>query len=267
MVIEEDTILYFSGTGNSLQVAKDISNELGKAKLCKIALLVKEEEIIINSKVLGIVFPVYYARLPLVVERIVKKLKISKYTYVFAAATYGGAAAGVLNKLKNILKNEDVVLNSGFLIRMPANNVFSYNPSSLKRKAKVFERESKRVKEISNVIKERKNCKAETSKLIIDTIIDKVTIKTTDKIMKNFYIRDKEFWVNDKCDGCRLCEKICPVKNIELILDKPTWNHTCERCTACIQYCPKEAIQFGKKTIKRRRYKNPNIEVNELIRE
>ena len=29
MVIEKDIILYFSGTGNSLQVAKDISSKLG----------------------------------------------------------------------------------------------------------------------------------------------------------------------------------------------------------------------------------------------
>ena len=34
MVIENDTILYFSETGNSLQVAKDISNELEKVELC-----------------------------------------------------------------------------------------------------------------------------------------------------------------------------------------------------------------------------------------
>lgn len=267
MIIEKNTILYFSGTGNSLQVAKDISNELGEVELQKVASLVKEKEIIIKSRVLGIVFPVYYARLPLVVDNIVKKLNISQYTYVFAVATYGGAAAGVLNKLSDILRHNDVILNSGFLLRMPANYVVSYNPSDLKRQNKDFEREKKKVKEISNIIKERRNCKAETSKLIIDTIIDRILIKTTDKIMDNLYIKDKDFWVNDQCNGCRLCEKICPVKNIEFILDKPTWNHTCEQCTACIQYCPKEAIQYKQKTLKRRRYRNPNIKVNELMRE
>ena len=45
MVIENDTILYFSGTGNSLQVAKDISNELGKVELCGLTSLVDEEEL------------------------------------------------------------------------------------------------------------------------------------------------------------------------------------------------------------------------------
>lgn len=34
---------------------------------------------------------------------------------------------------------------------------------------------------------------------------------------------------------------------------------------ACIQYCPNEAIEYGKKTIGRKRYKNPNISLKEMI--
>lgn len=44
MIIEEDTILYFSGTGNSLQVANDIARELGNFNLCEITSLVAKEK-------------------------------------------------------------------------------------------------------------------------------------------------------------------------------------------------------------------------------
>ncbi|WP_274600542.1 EFR1 family ferrodoxin [Clostridium beijerinckii] len=89
--------------------------------------------------------------------------------------------------------------------------------------------------------------------------------KTTDKIVKNLHLRDKDFWVDDNCNGCRLCEKICPVNNIQFNINKPICKHKCEQCAACIQYCPKEAIQWKTKTKKRRRYRNPNISINELI--
>lgn len=265
MIIEKDTILYFSGTGNSLQVAKDIGSELREIDLCKISSLVNEEQIEVNTSIFGIVFPVYYARLPLVVEKIVKKLRFGERTYVFAAATYGGAAAGVLVKLNNILQNRHGKLNSGFLIRMPANNIFAYNPSSAKKDHKVFQKENIKIKKISDVIKQRKDSKCEVSKLMIDRIIDKVLIKITDRIMDGVPVKDKKFWVTDSCNGCRLCEKICPVNNIKFHVNKPIWKHNCEQCTACIQYCPNEAIQWGNKTESRRKYRNPNIDTKELI--
>lgn len=265
MVIEKDTILYFSGTGNSLQVAKDIGSGLGKIDLCGISSLIDEKEIKVNAGILGIVFPVYYARLPLIVERIVKKLKFNKGTYIFAAATHGGAPAGVLIKLRNILQNNGGTLNSGFLIHMPANNIFAYNPSAAKKYDEVFQREKTKVKEISDIIRQRKDCKGEVSKLMIDRIIDRIFIKITDRIMDSFHVRDKKFWLTDGCNGCKMCERICPVNNIEFNTNKPIWKHNCEQCTACIQYCPNRAIQWDKKTINRRRYRNPNVDINELI--
>ncbi|MBU3183305.1 EFR1 family ferrodoxin [Clostridium estertheticum] len=266
MVIETDTILYFSGTGNSLQVAKDISNNLDNVLVYGLASLIDAKEIEVKSKILGIVFPVYYARLPLIVEKLVRKLKINKDTYVFAVVTYGGAPAEVLIKLRNLLQNGGRTLNSGFLLRMPANHIFAYNPSSTKKHNMVFEREKTKIKEISAIINERTDYSCERSKLLLDTIIDRVFIKTTNKIMANFHSRDEKFWVNNKCNSCRLCEKICPVNNIEFNLNNPIWKHNCEQCTACIQYCPKEAIQWGNKTKKRRRYRNPNVNIIELLR-
>lgn len=265
MVIEKDTILYFSGTGNSLQVAKDISAKIGGVQLCKLASLTDENKVKVKSKILGIVFPVYYARLPLVVESVLNKLEIDKDTYVFAIATFAGSPAEVLNKLSNTLQSNGKTLNSGFLIRMPGNNIYYFGAMSLKRQNKDFKREKDKVKEISYIIKLRKNCKYELSKLLIDIPIDRIFIKSTNKIMENFHIRDKKFWVNENCNGCGVCKSICPVNNIEIVENKPKWKHNCEQCTSCIQYCPNEAIQWGIRTVKRKRYKNPNVNINELM--
>lgn len=263
MVIENNTILYFSGTGNSLQVAKDICNSIEGFDLLKIAALRNEEKIIVKTGILGIVFPVYYARLPLVVEKIIKRLEFSKGVYVFAVATYGGAPATVLKKLDRVLQNNGTLLNAGFLVRMPKNHVFEYNTKPVKAGDKLFKREKEKVEKISDIIREKRNYKCEISKLVIDTIIDKFFITVTDKIMQTINTRDTEFWVNKNCNSCRLCEKVCSIKNIEFNT-KPIWQHKCERCTACIQFCPKEAIQWGNRTASRERYRNPNVSIKEL---
>jgi Ferredoxin len=265
MVITKDTILYFSGSGNSLQVSKDISSELGDFDLINIGGLSKEEKIEVKAKTMGIVFPVYYARMPLIVETVTKKLEISHDTYVFGIANHGGAPANVLLKLDNKLKGNGLGLNSGFLIRMPANNILAYNPKAVEKHNKTFQKEKEKVKKISAIIRERKSQKCEVSKLILDRGIDKLFSKATNKIMDKLHDKDREFWVKNNCTSCRVCEKICPVNNIEIKNNKPAWKHNCEQCTACIQYCPEKAIQFGTKTINRNRYKNPNVSVNEMI--
>lgn len=265
MIIENNTIVYFTGTGNSLKVAKDIVSRMEDFQLCKVSQFRNEKEMEIKSKFLGIVFPVYYSRMPLIMDEFVRKLNISRDTYVFAAATYAGAPAQALVKLDAILKYKESKLSSGFLFRMPSSNIFSFNTKVKEKQNKIFGREEKKVKKVCELIRKREELKPETSKLVFDIVIDKMFIKTTDKIMDNLHMRDEKFWVNEKCNGCGLCEKICPVSNIEFDLNKPTWKHKCEQCAACIEWCPKQAIQWGNKTLKRSRYRNPNVKISELI--
>lgn len=260
MVIKKNTILYFSGTGNSLQVAEDINNELKKFDLIKISSLTEEEKVFVEADSLGIIFPVYYSRLPLIVEQTVKKLEFHTIPYLFAVATNGGAPATVLKKLDKILKEKDVRLNSGFLLKMPKNHIFEYDTAPVKPENGIFKEEKKKIKRISDIIRAKENCKLEISKLIIDTVIDKVFTKTTNRIFEKLHMKDTEFWVNDSCISCKTCERICPVNNIKFT-SEPIWMHHCERCTACIQLCPKEAIQWGNKTTKRKRYRNPNVNI------
>ena len=57
-----------------------------------------------------------------------------------------------------------------------------------------------------------------------------------------------KFSVDNNCNSCGLCTKVCPFENIELYKGKPMWHQHCTKCMACICRCPKEAIQYGKST-------------------
>lgn len=93
---------------------------------------------------------------------------------------------------------------------------------------------------------------------IVFTAIYKLTYTMIPKM-------DKDFWVDEKCNGCGICTKTCPVDNIVMTTDKPTWLHHCEQCLACIQWCPKEAIQYGKKTPKYERYHHPEVTLKDIV--
>ncbi len=70
----------------------------------------------------------------------------------------------------------------------------------------------------------------------------------------------------EKCDGCALCEQVCPVNNVAIEGARPRWLVRCEQCLACMQWCPQKAIQFSERTSTWGRYHHPEIHVDELIR-
>lgn len=72
-----------------------------------------------------------------------------------------------------------------------------------------------------------------------------------------FALKDKKFTVGDECNGCGLCEKVCPLNNVKVAEGKPTWNGNCTHCMRCICMCPQEAIEYGKASLGKWRYLCP----------
>ena len=116
-------IYYFSGTGNSLVVARDIAEEID-GDLISIPSVMDKKSITTNADVVGIVFPVYYlgtVNIPLVVQRFVMKLEGISTKYLFAVCTYGGGSGSTLTILDELIRARGGQLASGFGVQMPQN--------------------------------------------------------------------------------------------------------------------------------------------------
>lgn len=250
----KNVIFYFSGTGNSLQVARDIAEEIEECEILKLAEYDTGKPV--AAERVGFIFPVYYWGIPNIVGAFLKKIKFQNSPYLFAVATCGHTFAASLNQINDILKTKDQKLHSGFAIRMPENYIIFFNSDKEKTQQKLFAREKAKAAAIGKVVAEKKEHHIEKSKILLSGLTGK---PTNEFFRKGFSKRDANFNLNKDCTGCGLCAKKCPVHNIELVNGKPEWNHHCELCLACLQNCPSQAINYKNKTQHRKRYANPNI--------
>ena len=247
-------IYWFSGTGNSLFAAKRLSAEMGGIPLVQITDAAQAGAVGGSGAKIGFVFPSYYGNLPRAVRAFVEKLEIKPDTYIFAVVTMGAVGQGSVGAMDKALKARGLRLNYGRGILMPANYVISYNPADSDKKAKSLDKADERLRVFAREISAR-----------LQSV--KIFPVTANKLYKGVEKLDAAFTVSGKCSGCGICEKICPVRNIRLENGKPEWQHHCEHCVACISWCPVKAIDYGEKTRSRRRYRNPRITADELIRQ
>ena len=98
-------LFYFSGTGNSFRVAKQLSEKLSDCALIRIQ-KDTSTQLIQDGDVVGLVFPVYYFGLPQVVELFLQNMSSKKKSYLFIVATRGVPIAGGLrNQLLKYTSN------------------------------------------------------------------------------------------------------------------------------------------------------------------
>ena len=85
-------IYYFSGTGNSLYVAKELQKRIERAKLIPVISRLDREVVETDAETIGFVFPVYFSAIPVPVKNFIKKLDLKSAKYNFAAATRIGTS-------------------------------------------------------------------------------------------------------------------------------------------------------------------------------
>jgi ferredoxin/flavodoxin len=292
-------VYYFSGTGNSLAVARDVVGRIG-GSLISIPSTANMECINSNADTIGIVFPVYHATfgesgIPNVVRRFIEKLGDIGSKYIFAICTHSGMPAFTIRNLSDMISRRGGELSAGFTVRMgvPYPGIAKLKHALLKKELTVdIEKDGKERKELYelweiklNVIedhvvnrrKARLEAPGKATRIILAPFfaLQKraamsryrgLSNSRNGSFQKLTMLADRSFNVDEKCNGCGACRRVCPVRNIEIVDKKPVWQNRCENCFACFQWCPQEAIN-GAIVEYEKRYHHPDARISDFISE
>jgi ferredoxin len=256
-------LVYFTGTGNTLWVGKKLCRLLPDAELVPLVQLARQDEIVLDAQRVGCLFPLYYLGLPEIVYRVISQADMGRCEYVFGLATMGGfpfAETGGAQGMQEALRTGGRALDAFYSVWMPGNYVVGYGayPDLLQKMQ--FRLAERRIDRIAGWVRAQAAHiewgNRLTAALTKDTYADWVA--SLPEI-------DRQYHVEPQCNSCGICAKVCPVDNIALEDGKPAWLGRCQHCVACMQLCPQQAIQYGDKTVGRKRYKQPEIRVREIM--
>ena len=149
-------IYYFSATGNSLVVAKDLAKGLDNAELISISKALKMPDATAYERI-GFVYPVYMFGLPLIIADFLRTVKIKPDAYIFSVTTSGGLKGRAHSLAKEILKKRGMNLASGFSVIMPGNYAPLYGAFSKGRQDKMFARQKIKTQQILDFVLRKKH--------------------------------------------------------------------------------------------------------------
>lgn len=259
-------IFYYSGTGNSLWVAKVIGKYQNERLIDIVSeMQKKQDEYVYNlerKEKIGFVFPTYSWAPPKIVEEFIKKTKFEGYRqhYLFSVYTCGTDSGCMSKYLDNMFKDKKMEIYYTQFIKMPENFITMFDLDSTLLRNKKLEDAQKQIITINEQIKDRHLHAFDKEKYYISDYFKTYIIK---KLFYFFCMGTSKFKADDKCNSCGICKAVCPLNNIEIYKGKPIWNQKCTKCMACICRCPQEAIQYGKSTKNKGRYYNPLLNKQE----
>jgi len=270
--MENTTIYYFTGTGNSLQVAKELQQRLTGSRLIPIVKALKDEMHSNDSKCIGFVFPCHGFTLPIPVKRFIDKFDPSESEYLFAVATRGGTSVIAFDYISAVFPKKNKSIDSTFIINMPGNDPkFKDFTMPSEEELDGFDRRlTEECERISKIVSDRSEfrCSTNGSVLVKNPFLEGILEKLIAFSVHNIAPRERNyFYITDDCCSCGICSKVCTSGKISIKNGRPLWERSrdCYMCYACLNFCPSGAIQIHNKyymksyTAQNKRYTNRHV--------
>ncbi len=251
-------IFYFTGTGNSLAVARRLADLLDGPDPSPMARHLGDGEVASGSDVVGLVYPVHHWGPADLVLRFARLLRPPEGSYVFAVATYGNHSGRAFQDLDRALRVRGHGLDAGFHVRTVQNYVPVFMVPDEEERCDILSFAGMTVDDVGQSIAKRGKGEREhwwwRPKVRAYYLSSKAGL----------HEKDRHFIAKDGCDSCGVCMRVCPVRNIAMEGGRPAWQRRCEQCFACIHWCPRGAIEWGGATQGMGRYHHPDVTVEDM---
>lgn len=276
-------IYYFSGTGNSLHVARELQKRIPGSDLIPIVSILNNDTIKTNGDTIGIIFPVYFLTIPTPVSDFLYKLNLTSALYIFAIGTRGGSQSYAFDHINTLLEKKGRKLDSQLNLNMAFNSMLGKEDltamatndailgweSEIKNKLDLFGKIIIAREEYHKIDTEI-TYKIPLWKTLFVLPVYQLLLKKLFAMYQNM-----DFYSDSKCNGCGICETVCLSKKIKFIDQKPTWRKdiTCYSCFACINFCPQQSIQIRSKfpyksyTDVNGRYHHPEVTYKDIAKQ
>lgn len=249
------SIYYFSGTGNTLLIARKIKKsfeeqnyEVTLKSITEYSALDLE-----SDRHLGIVVPVAIQSTFPIVWDFIDNLPEGNGRKVFFADTMESFSGGIIGPMKKKLEAKDYSCIGAKEFKMGSSMQTS------KKKAEMGKEKNKSsLLEVEEYVHSLINESAQWKR--IPVLSDAMRMISKDR---SIWTKNSEN-INvdeERCIKCRVCEKNCPVGAIHLVEHHiKIQNEKCISCMRCVNYCPKNAFKLGGKRV----IQNQVVKVSEL---
>jgi ferredoxin len=259
MLNQRINFYYYSGTGNTLLVVKEMTN-LFLSKGIKVNLHKIENtdpsEIAVDSTI-GLAFPVAFQSTFPFLWHFFKAFPSVTDTPVFMVDTMMSFSGAIVGPLKQIFKRKGYKCIGAREIVMPS-NWFPKKINMTKNKNIVAKGLGKARNYANDLIEGKTSwnripflSKGFYYTCCNDFLMNSVNLSSGRKIKIDI----------EKCTKCGLCVKLCPKENI-LMKNYPQWNKSCELCMRCLCFCPSGAVYIPEKKFERYQA----VKANELLK-
>lgn len=243
-------IIVYSGTGNSLYVAKMLAEMTGDELYDVYDDLKAERPGQFNSnRPYVFVSPTYAWQVPRILQDYIRASTFQGAKEAYFVLTCGSGVGNAGHFARALAEEKDFRYQGLGAVVMPENYIAVFwAPSEEKSRAIISKAESM-IRRYGELIRREEPFSQKGRGLFGGMKSDVVN-----RFFYRFIVKADKFYAKDNCVSCGLCERLCPLNNIHLVQGRPQWGKDCTHCMACIGACPVEAIEYGKRTQGMRRY-------------
>lgn len=248
-------VIYFTGTGNSRFCAERIAARLGDTCLSSERFIRDGIAAELTSETPWVfVSPTYAWQIPAVFASFIRSGTFRGSADAWFVMTCGGDIGNAEQSLNLLCEEKGFAFRGVMPVVMPENYIAMFNAPDEEKARAIVKQAMPVMDRAADLVRAGVNFPGRRI-----TVLDKLKSGAINSGFNRYFIKSNQFYAKDNCTGCGVCAEGCVLNNISLKDGRPLWSDRCTHCMACICGCPAEAIEYGRKSIGRPRYRVPQM--------